>query len=522
MGRITVFAIDGCPHCIRAKKALTERKIPYEEINLTSYPDKRSDMLSLSNSLTVPQVFFNDSHIEEGAAGLFSLLKRWDEEEINGGPSAYEKVESDVLSKPDPTDSRLKPSTMLPVKEHIPPPRNQNDNIILPSITGGGVASVLDITARLVSAVPQRNLSYIGKTYKKAITGKDLTETLMKEFSITREEAISFGLHLQQRDVVHHVTYDHTFSDSKSLFFRLQPYQTPWILNSFRIWTDRVDPNYIATVSRLNKAMENMQNRATDKNGNVDLTAVSKDGEYATFEEEVCELQGVDLSKMDASTKTAFVINTYNLMIKYAQIKVGVPNTNFERASFFTQVMMNIGGKMFSFNDLENGILRANSKAPYALRKTFKNKDDRSKLSLAIVDNRIHFALNCGAKSCPPVKKFTSKDLDEELRIVALSFCEQDDNVKVLPKQNEVHLSTIFKWYLPDFAFSVGDLPSILIKFLRGDKKEKLSNMVDGNQAIKVKFMVYDWSSNVTNVGKFNSSILRPDETIVDYFCKIC
>jgi len=40
MGRVTVFAIDSCPHCKRAKAALTARGIPFTEISLSSYPSK--------------------------------------------------------------------------------------------------------------------------------------------------------------------------------------------------------------------------------------------------------------------------------------------------------------------------------------------------------------------------------------------------------------------------------------------------------------------------------------------------
>lgn len=520
MGRVTLFAIDGCPHCIRAKTALKERKIPFTEINLTYHPDKRSDMLSLSNSLTVPQIFFNENLVQGGATALLSLLKKWDEDGTSGGSSALEIFENEVKSKPDPTDSRLEPSTAPPVKEQDPPPRNQSDFIILPSFGEGGTAAVLDITVRLMRAVPKYNLSYLGKTYKNAITGAGMTKALMSEFALEKEDAINFGVHLQERHILHHVTGDHRFSDAKNLYFRLQPYQTSSILNSFRIWTDRVDPDPMAAVSRLNKIMQNIQSRAADKNGDVDLNAASKDDEYAMFEEEVCELQGVDMTSMDGNAKTAFIINVYNLMIKYAQIKVGVPSSNLERASFFTKIMMDIGGNTFSFNELENGLLRANAKAPYAIRKTFRENDGRAKLALAKVDRRIHFALNCGAKSCPPVKKFTSKDLEEELRIVALSFCEQDDNVKIFPKLNELRLNTIFKWYRPDFAPSVSDLTRNLIEFMRGEKKTMLSKMVDEKRVIKITFNDYDWTSNVTNSKKFDISTLRSNESIVGTFCK--
>ena len=43
---------------------------------------------------------------------------------------------------------------------------------------------------------------------------------------------------------------------------------------------------------------------------------------------------------------------------------------------------------------------------------------------VAPLDPRIHFALVCGAKSCPPIKVYTAEALEEGLEAAAASFCE--------------------------------------------------------------------------------------------------
>lgn len=137
------------------------------------------------------------------------------------------------------------------------------------------------------------------------------------------------------------------------------------------------------------------------------------------------------------------------------------------------------------------------------------------KHSLERVDPRIHFALNCGARSCPPVKKFTSQDLEEELRIVALAFCEQDDNVRIDALRKEIHLNMIFNWYRPDFAASKGGLAKALIRFTRGEKRAVLEKLVEEHShRIKVNFNIYDWSSNISNSKAFDSSVLNADEFV--------
>ena len=40
------------------------------------------------------------------------------------------------------------------------------------------------------------------------------------------------------------------------------------------------------------------------------------------------------------------------------------------------------------------------------------------------VDPRIHFALVCGAKSCPPIKMYTPDNLEEGLNSAADAVCE--------------------------------------------------------------------------------------------------
>jgi hypothetical protein len=215
------------------------------------------------------------------------------------------------------------------------------------------------------------------------------------------------------------------------------------------------------------------------------------------------------MNYMDVNTKTAFLINLYNLMVKYAFVKLGIPSTDLLRLSFYENVCVNIGGTDFSLNDLEHGILRANSRAPYKMLKQFALGDSaRKKLALEKIDPRIHFALNCGAKGCPAVKRYTVEALDEELRLAAMAFCEQETSVSVDEKNNTLGLSKIFNWYMTDFAGSKNELPSKIVQYLRGEKKEKLERMIQTGK-VNVKFLEYDWSTNDCNYLMFSKSSLK-------------
>ena len=73
MGKVTVFAVDGCPHCARAKKLLDDKGVQYDCISLSLQPDWNNLLFVLTNGRTsVPQIFLNKDHIG-GADELYRL-----------------------------------------------------------------------------------------------------------------------------------------------------------------------------------------------------------------------------------------------------------------------------------------------------------------------------------------------------------------------------------------------------------------------------------------------------------------
>ena len=66
------------------------------------------------------------------------------------------------------------------------------------------------------------------------------------------------------------------------------------------------------------------------------------------------------------------------------------------------------------------------------------------------LDPCIHFALVCGAKSCPPIKVYTAEALEEGLEAAAASFCESASPRAELPFCRVLHakpcMSRIFSY----------------------------------------------------------------------------
>ena len=90
------------------------------------------------------------------------------------------------------------------------------------------------------------------------------------------------------------------------------------------------------------------------------------------------------------------------------------------RLRFFWNTSYIISGYVFTLDDIENGVLRGNRKGPAHIFRQFSSKSDpRLRFALPKPEPLIHFALVCGAKSCPPIKCYTEAKVKEELRIAA-------------------------------------------------------------------------------------------------------
>ena len=63
LGQVLVFSITGCPFCARAKRLLSDLEIPFVDVNLEKFPERRYEMQEKTGRRTVPQVFFNSMHI---------------------------------------------------------------------------------------------------------------------------------------------------------------------------------------------------------------------------------------------------------------------------------------------------------------------------------------------------------------------------------------------------------------------------------------------------------------------------
>lgn len=63
LGRVTVYSIQGCPHCMQAKATLSTLGVPVFEVDVGKHPELRARVKELTGRSTVPQIFFNSVHV---------------------------------------------------------------------------------------------------------------------------------------------------------------------------------------------------------------------------------------------------------------------------------------------------------------------------------------------------------------------------------------------------------------------------------------------------------------------------
>ena len=196
---------------------------------------------------------------------------------------------------------------------------------------------------------------------------------------------------------------------------------------------------------------------------------VSNDGsvDYLNLKKEHQKLKGYikNLESSPVSTSAnrqdqlAYWINLYNALT----LNLILDNYPVESIMKIDKAwdidIVSINGEKLTLNDIEHKIIRPKFK-----------------------DARIHFAVNCAAKSCPKLlnEAYTGDKLDDQLNSQTKWFINNKSYNKL--STSSVKLSKIFEWYREDF----GDL----IAFLN------MYGAVKVSKDASVAFVEYNWELN--------------------------
>ncbi|GDX79031.1 DUF547 domain-containing protein [Deltaproteobacteria bacterium] len=173
---------------------------------------------------------------------------------------------------------------------------------------------------------------------------------------------------------------------------------------------------------------------------------------------------------------TGFYINAYNAIVLDALIDSGsaLPAKVTDLAGFFDKTKHRVAGKELTLNELE-GMVRTSTK-----------------------DARVHFAFNCGARSCPSLRASAWPEdaaaLDSALTAATTSFFN-GSGLKIDDAKKELQVTRLMEWYADDFKANTGTIEAFLTRSVTDTTKAAALKAAIAN-GYKVTFQFYNWEPN--------------------------
>lgn len=193
------------------------------------------------------------------------------------------------------------------------------------------------------------------------------------------------------------------------------------------------------------------------------------------------QLATVDPKALSRPDQLAYWINLYNVSVVGVVVD-GYPTESIRDLSTDPIIKLNVfkkpsvkalGGPL-SLNDVENDKIREGFKDP-----------------------RIHFAINCAAKSCPPIRPepYVGARLNEQLDDQARRFLNGPKGVRIEKDGAgvDLHVTKILDWFADDFKKWGGGQVPFLKRFLTPDKVQQIDA---AKSDVDLEFDSYDWKLN--------------------------
>jgi hypothetical protein len=182
-----------------------------------------------------------------------------------------------------------------------------------------------------------------------------------------------------------------------------------------------------------------------------------------------------DFKRWPEAQQLAFLINVYNaatlqLIVDHYPVR-SIKQIGGWFKSPWEIECVRLFGRPTTLDEVEHGLLRQNYDEP-----------------------RIHFAIVCAAKGCPPLRTeaYTADRLNEQLADQGRTFLRTRANNRVDPGTRTVRLSPIFKWFSGDFARGDKSVLDFVTPYFTAADQQILAS----TRNWKIRYTDYDWSLN--------------------------
>lgn len=173
--------------------------------------------------------------------------------------------------------------------------------------------------------------------------------------------------------------------------------------------------------------------------------------ETAILEEYIAAIDEAELKNqlINDDFKKTFWINIYNAFTQMILSKT--PDKYADKSTFFSSKQLLIAQHHLSLDDIEHGILRR-SKIKHGMgyiTNPFASIFEK-KHRVSEIDNRIHFCLNCGAVSCPPIAFYTAENIHQQMDLATKNYLQNECIFN--EEGNTISIPLLLKWFKADFG----------------------------------------------------------------------
>jgi bisphosphoglycerate-dependent phosphoglycerate mutase len=362
------------------------------------------------------------------------------------------------------TDNNLVKTTSQPTETQQNQTISDTKNILHSSETATKISAKNDLkkeipTNRNFAEVPTKKISSISTNTSTANLEKNSASTIIKnkaeaKAQIETEKVLAKKMRLEEEmKKVEDAKKTKVMADAKTKVELTK--KEPQVESLFESVNTKS-----AAETGLHDGFDALLKKYVSSSGKVNYAGFKND--ESKLDSYLQKLEKANVEKSWGREKElAFWINAYNantikLILKNYPVKSIM---DLHNGKPWNLKWIKIGQRTLSLNDIENDIIRPKFNEP-----------------------RIHFAVNCAAKSCPPLlnKAWTEKNLNSNLERQTKSFIN-NSNYNTLTS-GKVEISKIFDWYGKDF----GNLIAYLNKY--ADTKIP--------SGTSINFKSYDWNLN--------------------------
>lgn len=199
------------------------------------------------------------------------------------------------------------------------------------------------------------------------------------------------------------------------------------------------------------------------KDGAVDYPGLRKNpADLKIYLESLAKVSASAYGAASAEERLAYLINSYNAHTLQLIVEQNAVSSIKDIDRAWDTPSVSFVNEKITLNELEH----------QRIRKEFS-------------DPRVHFALVCAARGCPPLREepYTAKRLESQLEDQTRRFLS--DRKKNRFENGTLYLSPIFDWYRNDFKQGIVEFVAPYLFVPRGKKP-------------RIRFTAYDWSLNST------------------------